>query len=309
MLPVLFSFGPISISSFGLFLSLGFLLGTFLIWRLAKGWDLDEEKVLDLILLTSFGGLVGARIYFVLFNLEFFSVDIFRVLLITKYPGLNFWGGILGGFLGLIFFAKKLKLNLWQMGDLASVGLLSGLVLGDLGCLLSGCDVGYFSNAFFGVNLVGVVGKRFPVQLLESLLALWVLYRIWPEAVKFHFHGKILSQILIFLGLIKFITQFFRDSGYLGFLFSALLTLSGIFVYYRTSKAGFVKDIRRLKLLFVGLFTNRQTRKLVIERVRRTCYNSLRSIVSGQKKVWRSRGYLVKKFLRKIHVKPTPKNI
>jgi phosphatidylglycerol---prolipoprotein diacylglyceryl transferase len=126
MLPVLLALGPITVSSFGFFLALAFLWGTFLVWRLARAWDLDGEKTLDLVLLTFFGGVVGARLFFISLNFDFFSEDFFRIILITKYPGLSFWGGLLGGWLTLAFMAKRLKQDLWQVADLASVGLLAG---------------------------------------------------------------------------------------------------------------------------------------------------------------------------------------
>ena len=139
MLPVLFTVGPISVSSFGFFLSIGFLFATFLVWRLARAWQFDEEKTLDLILLAFFGGVIGARILFFILNFTFFSDDLTKVVLITKYPGLNFWGGFLGGLLTLSFFANRFKLNFYQVADLAAVGFLAGLVLGDVGCFFGGC--------------------------------------------------------------------------------------------------------------------------------------------------------------------------
>ncbi|TSC64167.1 MAG: phosphatidylglycerol:prolipoprotein diacylglycerol transferase [Microgenomates group bacterium Gr01-1014_93] len=133
MLPVLFSIGPIPVSSFGLFLSLGFIYGSFLVWRLARAWELNEEKVLDLIILTFFGGLLGARIFFVTLNFDFFKEDLFKILLITKYPGINFWGGFLGGWLTLFIFAKRLKFNFLQVADIAAIGFTGALILGDIG--------------------------------------------------------------------------------------------------------------------------------------------------------------------------------
>jgi len=165
MLPVLFSIGPITVSSFGFFLSLAFLFATFLLWRLAHGWDLNEEKILDLIILSFFGGLIGARIFFIMLNFNLFSFDLGKMLLVTKYPGLNFWGGFLGGWLTLNFFTRRFKMDFWQVADLAAIGLLGGLILGDLGCFLGGCSFGVPSNSFFAVPMVGVIGKRFPVQL------------------------------------------------------------------------------------------------------------------------------------------------
>src|SRR3989338_4748416 len=93
MWPVLFNIGKIPVSSFGLFLALGFLLATFLVWRLARAWDLNEEKVLDLILLTFFGSLIGARLFFIALNFEYFAIDLSRIILLTNYPGMSFWEG------------------------------------------------------------------------------------------------------------------------------------------------------------------------------------------------------------------------
>ena len=75
MFPVLFSIGKITVSSFGVFLTLGFLFGVFLVWRLTRAWELNEEKILDLTMLTFIGGLIGARIYFLMENWQLFSND------------------------------------------------------------------------------------------------------------------------------------------------------------------------------------------------------------------------------------------
>src|ERR1035437_2093730 len=101
MFPVLFIIPGKSVSSFGIFLALGFLYGVFLIWRLSRAWDLDEEKVLDLTLFTFLGGLIGARLYFALENPQIFTANILRLVLVTKYTGFSFWGAILGGWLTL----------------------------------------------------------------------------------------------------------------------------------------------------------------------------------------------------------------
>ena len=119
MLPVLFSLNKVSLSSFGVFTTLGFLVGVFLVWRLSRAWDLDEERILDLTLLTFLGGLFGARLYFVLEHLSVFALNFLRIILINKYPGFSFWGAILGGWLTLFYLCRSKKMDFWLISDIA----------------------------------------------------------------------------------------------------------------------------------------------------------------------------------------------
>ncbi|MBI4038150.1 prolipoprotein diacylglyceryl transferase [Candidatus Daviesbacteria bacterium] len=309
MLPVLFSVGQISISSFGFFLALGFLFGTFLVWRLARAWDLDEEKILDLVLLTFFGGLLGARLFFISFNWDFFSQNPVSALLLTKYPGLEFWGGVLGGWLTLAFFSRRLKVDFWQIADLSAVGFLGGLVLGDIGCFLGGCAIGLPSNLFFATTVVGTVGKRFPIQLFEAAIFLIILLKIWPIASKFHFRGKIISLSLILLGVVKFLMDFFRAKTEGGQIFAMIILILGMTVFYKTSKRSFSEDIILAKKLLVSFLTENNARKTIIINFKTNWYNGFKSVVQNSKISWNWRIYRLKKLLRRWHVKHTPENI
>ncbi len=159
MYPVLFSIGKFPVSSYGVFLALGFLFGIFLVWRLCRAWDLDEEKTLDLTLLTILGGVLGARIVFVIENFKFFLTSPLSAILIYRIPGFSFWGGILGGFLALYFLVKRSRMDFWQAADIASVGFFAGVIFSDLGCFAGGCNVGIPLKAFFAVPMVGFLGQ------------------------------------------------------------------------------------------------------------------------------------------------------
>lgn len=308
MLPVLFSIGPISISSFGFFLSLGFLYGAFLVWRLAKAWDLDEEKVLDLVLLTFFGGLIGARVYFVLLHLSFFSEDLFKAFLITKYPGFSLWGSLLGGWLSLFFFTRRFKLNFFQIADIAVIGFLGGNILGNIGCLLGSCSVGVRSDLFLAVNIVGEVGKRFPVQALEALMLILVLRYLWPKAIHFHIPGKILSLGLMLLGLVKFFTEFLRKDKVGGEFLAATLIVLGVVVFYKITKRGIIDDLQSFLRSAIRMITESQFRERVLSNISISCYNYFRELIRNKKIEWSLSAKNLGKFLKKVHVKPTPKD-
>lgn len=246
MFPVLFSLGKISISSYGVFLILSLLFGIFLIWRLSRAWDLDEEKVLDLTLLTLIGGLVGARIYFVLGHLSIFSQHLLWIFAFYKAPGFVFWGGVISGVLTLYFLIRRKKDNFRQFLDIASVGVIGGLGLADLGCFLGGCGVGIPSNLFLAVNMIGTLGRRFPVQILESLLLLLALSRVWKSATHFHQRGKIFSLALIYVSVIKILTEPLKSAHNEGLLFSAFLLVLGVYLFYKITKRKILADLKNL---------------------------------------------------------------
>lgn len=300
MFPVLFSIGNLSISSFGVFLTAGFLFGTFLVWRLARAWDLDEEKVLDLTLLTFLGGLMGARIYFVLEHLQFFAESPLRIIIFTHYPGFSFWGAFLGGWLALFHFARRFKMDFWQSTDIASVGFLGGLILANLGCLLGGCSIGAASKLFFAVPQVGAIGKRLPVQGFESLLLTIILLIIWSQATHFHLRGKIVSLSLIYIGVVGLLMEPLREIRSGGYIFSATLIMLGLTILYRITKRNILLDLKNSSLFLVKLLTDPKTRQIVVDRLAKTWYNQKTSFL------WKLRN--VKKTFRRINVKFSHQN-
>lgn len=295
MLPVLFSIGKIPVSSYGVFLAFGFIVGVFLIWRLSRAWDLEEESILDFTLLTFLGGLVGARIYYVIENIRFFVPFIFRIVLINKYPGFSFWGAILGGWLTISYLARSRKVDFWQIADIASIGFLGSLVLADLGCFLGGCDIGIKSNLFFSVKMVGILGNRFPTQVLEAILLLWALLNVWSKATHFHPSGKIVSLTLIYIGLIKFSLEPLRQYHNEGVFLSLVLIALGVTILYKVIRRRLISDLRLLARLFIGFFISKDIRNYLLDRFKKYWYNQ-KTVIS-----WRFRNF--KKLLRRFNVK------
>ncbi|MDD5416059.1 MAG: prolipoprotein diacylglyceryl transferase [Candidatus Daviesbacteria bacterium] len=293
MFPVLFSIGRYPLSSFGVFLAMGFLLGIFLVWRLGRAWELDEEKTLDITLLTFLGGLLGARIYFAIEHLQDFSSPL-DLILINKAPGLSFWGGILGGWLTLYFLARRKRLNFWQLADIAVVGLLGGLIMSDIGCFLGGCDVGSSSKAFFAVTMIGSIGKRWPIQIMEALFLTVSLVNVWSQATHFHQRGKIVSLALVYIGISKLVLEPFRQD-HSGVIFSVVFILLGATIFYRLNKQTPIEHLKILGQFLIKFFTDPDTRKDVVQTLSKTWYNQKTAIG------WRLRN--LKKILRRSNVK------
>lgn len=299
MKPILFTIGAQPISSFGLFLMLALLLSIFIIWRIVRVYDLDQEKVLDLVFLTFIGGIIFARIYFVLFHLPEFD-SIYKMALINRYPGLSFWGGLFGGVLALKLFTHRLKLNFWQMADFAIPGFFLGLATASLGCLLGSCQYGLPSDLPFAVSQIGILGNRFPIQAIESMLFFVGFLYFWRATVKFHFTGKISSIGLVYFGIVKLVLEFFYGSAQafyattLGTIYSTILILAGVLFFYRLGKRSFVGDLMSIKKL-----SDAENRKEAVLKHRKNWYNIRVNTIVAIKN-------LHKTLLKRINVKDNP---
>lgn len=313
MYPVLLTIGPVVLSSLGLFLSLAFLSAVFIVWRLAKVYDIQEEKMLDVAIITFAGGFIAARLYAVALNLEAFgSLD--KILLVQRYPGLSFWGGLIGGAVTFWLFSRAAKLQFWQVADFAAVGVLLGLVFGSVGCFLGGCGYGVVSDLPIAAPVVGLIGKRLPVSLIEAMAFLWLFFSLFKHVTKFHFAGKILAVFLIWLGIVKFIAEFYRgDSRQVipslwisyGHILAILVLASGIVIFYARSKRDIVSDLLGL----AKLFSSSRKREALLSSWKKSWYNHKTAWKIGFGKMSQALKSLPKKFRRKLNVKPTPTNI
>ncbi len=317
MKPVLFTLGNIPvigvlpISSFGLFLLISFVVSSFAIWRIVKLYELDPEQSFDLIFLTIIGGLFGARLYFILFHLSLFN-SVNKVFLLNHYPGLSFWGGFLGGLLTLRFFSKRFKLNFWQIADYAIVGTFLGMAISGFGCLLGSCQYGLQSTGFFSVPQAGLIGRRFPLQIVESALYFLTFLYFWRLSLKFHVPAQIFSKALLYLGVIKLILESFRGDKQLifqnislGAIWAILLIIYSIRVYYqhvpavsRGSKRSFLSDLG----FILSLPINKSKRHIVISNINKNWYNLIVDL--------RVNGIRLKRWIFKLlNIKSTPNNL
>lgn len=313
MYPVIVSIGPLVISALGFFLSLAFLSAVFIVWRLAKVYDVEEEKILDVAMVTFLGGFIAARIYAVAYNWEAFG-SFEKILFVHRYPGLSFWGGLIGGALTFWLFTRVVKLQFWQVADFAAVGVLLGLVLGGIGCFLGGCAYGAVSDLPVALPVVGLIGKRLPVSLVESAVFLWLFSSLFKQVVKFHFAGKITAVFLVWLGIVKFITEFYRgDSRQIippfwasyGHIFATLAFMVGVVVFYTRSKRNVWEDLHDL----ARLFSSSKRREILLSSWEKSWYNHKTAWKVGFGKISLALKSLPRKLKRRLNVRSTPTDI
>lgn len=308
MYPVLFAINGWPVTSFGLFAILGISLATFITWRLAIAYDFNKEQILDLIFWTSIISFLSSKIYYVLthgFGFMAIIKNPLQLIFSNQQFGLSFWGGLFGGALAIYLLARLWRIMFWQIADIAIVGLFLLISVGSIGCLFGSCQYGLPSEAIYSVTQVGLIDRRFPLQIIESIVFFGLFLHTWRLSLKFHFTGKIFAVGLVYLGILKLAIEPWRgDRQFLyqnistGTIYSIFIIAIGTYVYYLRSKKSFISD---LKSLYLSIFSSKKRKESILQ-LKKRWYN-LR--VGLKLKIQRK----PKHFFKKINVKTTPPKI
>jgi phosphatidylglycerol:prolipoprotein diacylglycerol transferase len=152
MHPTLFTIGPVHVHSYGTLLMLGFLAGVALSWREARRLRLQPDTAIDLGVWVLIAGVVGARAVFVAMNWADFAAHPVEALYVWSEGGLSFHGGLLGGVVAGLLFARRRGISFWTLADMVAPGLALGYGIARFGCLLNGCCYGAPTGLPWGVR-------------------------------------------------------------------------------------------------------------------------------------------------------------
>ena len=181
MNPVLVDLGFIKIYWYSIMILLGFFIGGCLVLKESKRFKIPEDYIQNMIFWTIIFSVIGARLYYVVFNWEYYSNDLLSIFKIWE-GGLAIHGGILFGLICVIIYTKKYKVNTLRMLDILSVGLIIGQAIGRWGNFFNGEAHGPATTLEFlnnlhlpkfiidGMNINGIYYQ--PTFLYESLWCL-----------------------------------------------------------------------------------------------------------------------------------------
>ena len=134
---VAISLGNFDITWYSLCILVGVMLASLLFLLECKKYEINIDFGINLIFWTVIFGIIGARIYFVLFNLSYYLENPVEILEVWK-GGLAIHGGIIGGLLFIIFYSLKYKVRILKMTDMAVVGLIIAQAMGRWGNFFNG---------------------------------------------------------------------------------------------------------------------------------------------------------------------------
>jgi len=122
----------VSIKWYGAIIAFGFTLAVLWGGRMAYKWKMDLNKMLDVLIFGTIGGILGARLYYVAFEWDYYRAnpsEIFK----TWNGGLAIYGGLIGGLVAALITCKVIKLNFLNLLDCAGMSFLIGQGIGRWG--------------------------------------------------------------------------------------------------------------------------------------------------------------------------------
>ena len=213
--PVFLRLGPVQLRWYGLMYMLSFIVGYFLMKRLArlKKMQVTTDDLYDLLFFLILGVMVGGRIGYVLFyDLGSYIQRPIEILYIWQ-GGMSFHGGFVGMLLAVVLFCKKKGWAFWEVADLVAAASPVGIGLGRLGNFINGELYGRETTVPWGMVFPnGGAAVRHPSQLYEMILEGLVLFLIvqWLFRKKFY-PGTTSWGLIGFYGLFRFAVEFVRE--------------------------------------------------------------------------------------------------
>lgn len=238
--PVAFQIFGVPIRWYGLIITFGMLVGILLALREVRRQGGSEEWFLDMMLIAIPAGLLGARLYYVLFNWPSYANNLASALNFRE-GGMAIHGGVLGGVAAGYLYIRYRRQNFWQWADIVAPSLILAQAIGRWG--------NFFNQEAYGVPTqlpwaMFIAGEyRHPTFLYESLWNLGVFALLVWVAKSKRFHGQIAALYAIGYSLGRVWIEGLRtDSLMLGSLRIAqvvsivLVILGGLFYYYQSKQ-------------------------------------------------------------------------
>lgn len=221
--------GLIQIYWYSIFIFLGMLMACILIYREAKRRNIDNDFLVDLTFYTLIFGIIGARLYYVIFNLDYYLAHPIEIFQIWN-GGLAIHGGLFAGLITILLYCKKKKVNAMRILDMIVVGIIIGQAIGRWGNFFNQEAYGAVTTLKalqsqpipdFVVSGMYIMGAyRQPTFFYESIgcfLGFIVLFLLRTN--KNLKRGTLTATYLIWYGLLRFFIESMRsDSLMLGSL-------------------------------------------------------------------------------------------
>jgi len=216
MHPIVARLGSLTIRTYGVMVAAAFLFGAWLAVREAKRKGIAQEEALDLVFYVLVGGIVGARVYYVLFSDPGYYLSHPLMIPALWTGGLALHGGLMGGLLAGIWFWRRRRLPFWRTADALAPGIILGQAIGRLGCAMNGCCYGKPTDLPWAIifrhpNTMAPPGVPLhPTQFYEMGGDLIILAILWARRRSTRFDGELFLTYAALYSVLRMAVEHFR---------------------------------------------------------------------------------------------------
>ena len=239
--------GIISIHWYSILLFIAILIGFNLAIKEAKKHGFEEDFMVNLLFLGVIIGILGARIYYVIFNFDYYKNNLIEIFKVWN-GGLAIHGGIIAGFITIAIICYKKKVNLLKILDYLVVGLVIAQAIGRWGNFFNGeahgaiTSLSYLESLHlpqFIIDGMYINGSYYtPTFLYESIWCLiGFIIMIILRRKKFMKVGYLTSFYLVWYGVERFFVEGLRTDSLMFFslriaqLVSLVMIVIGIVIF------------------------------------------------------------------------------
>ena len=224
---VAFNVFGIDVMWYGILMATGMILGTLIALKEAKRVGIKEDDVLDLAIIAIPMGLLGARLYYVIFNWEYYSQNTSQILNF-RGGGMAIHGALIGGILTGYIFTRIKKIDFLKMADAVIIGIPLAQAIGRWGNFINKEAHGGPTNLPWAIVVDGV--KVHPTFLYESIWDVTIFIFLWLFRKKKQYEGQIIVYYITLYSLGRFFIEGLRtDSLMIGPLRMAqVISLIGV---------------------------------------------------------------------------------
>jgi phosphatidylglycerol:prolipoprotein diacylglycerol transferase len=246
--PFAYAFGPLQFTGFGIAILMCFVVAQVTAQRELVRRGHDPEPIADMIFAALVGGLLGAKLYYVVVLGHWDSI--------FDRGGFVYWGGLIGGMLAVMAVVAYKRAGLMKMFDVSAPALAAAYAVGRTGCWAVGDDYGRPWNGFLAVafpegappSTAGIMARDFgitmpagasaatvlsvyPTQLYEVAMGLVIFFILWRLRHHDHAEGWLFGLYCVLSGVERFVIEFFRakdDRFVAGLTYAQLIALAFI---------------------------------------------------------------------------------
>ncbi len=144
--------GNFTIAYYGIIIAIGMLLGMVVAVKRAKSTGQKPDDYVDLVVLGMVFGVIGARIYYVIFSWDMYKNDLLSIFNLRQ-GGLAIYGGLIAGVITVLIVTRIKKINFGQACDTVAMSVPIGQILGRWGNFFNREAFGEYTNGLFAMEL------------------------------------------------------------------------------------------------------------------------------------------------------------